>query len=403
MRISSPWVGTALLLVAALDQGQLQAEPTSPVASVIVARPLTKAVAVPTIDGRTHVVYELQIVNPSRYLVAIDSVEVVDAKDGKTLGRQAGPVLSQRLIMGGGESGPALGPAHSAYLLMDVALAPGTLPAALDHRFAITLQARATADDDHHGVPLPAGAAIGPRVSFVAARTEVDPRPAVIIAPPLRGERWLVANGCCAEANPHRMAIIAIDGTPYVPERFAIDFVQLDSTGRLFHGADSDLSSYAYFGAPIYSVADGTVVGAHDGDPEETPGRMPTGKTLATAAGNNVIVDIGGGRFAIYAHFKTGSIRVHVGQRVKQGDVLGLVGNSGNTSNPHLHFHVADRASVLSSVALPYAFTKFTDRGVLSGDLDKFFGGGSGVIEPGATSGAHMNQLPLYDHVVDFQ
>lgn len=388
-----------VLSVAALHPEA--AESAAPVTSVIVVRPLTRAEVVPGIDGSSHLAYELQIVNPSRFLVSIDSVEVLDPRNGRILDRQAGPSLSGMLILGGGESGPAIGPGHSASLLMDVPMHSGDLPVALDHRFAITLQTRAAPDDDHHGAALPAGAGIGPRVTFVAARTEVDPRPAVILAPPLRGDGWLVGNGCCSEANPHRMAIIAIDGSPHVPERFAIDFVQLDSSSRLFHGSADDLSGYAYFGAPVYSVAAGTVVEVHDGDPEEVPGRMPSGMTLDTAAGNHVIVDIGGGRFAVYAHFQTGSIRVRPGQRVGQGSVLGLLGNSGNTSNPHLHFHVADRASVLSSEALPYAFTKFTDHGVVS-DFDTLFSGGPGRIERGTASGPHRNQLPFSDHVVDF-
>ncbi|HEU4941479.1 MAG TPA: M23 family metallopeptidase, partial [Candidatus Eisenbacteria bacterium] len=327
-------------------------------------------------DGRIHVAYELQVVNPSRFLVSIDSLEIMDAGNGRTLSRLAGSALSAMIIIGGGEKGPVFGPSHSGYILLDVALPKEALPSAIDHRFTISLQVREPADDDHHGGPVPSSVGLDSSLTFIGARVEVDRRPPAVIAPPLRGDHWLVANGCCADLNPHRAAVIAIDGSLYVPERFAIDFVQLDRDGKLLAGPVDKLSSYAYFGAPVFSVASGTVAAAHDGEPEEVPGAMPKGKTISTATGNYVIEDIGGGRYAVYAHFKTGSVRVRAGQHVAEGDVLGLVGNTGNTSNPHLHFHISDRVSPLSSVGLPYVFTRFEDQGIVSG-LDEVFEGGS--------------------------
>ena len=115
----------------------------------------------------------------------------------------------------------------------------------------------------------------------------------------------------------------------------------------LISGPIDQLSSYAYFGDEIYSVADGTVVGIEDGLPEQVPGKLPEDATIQMAAGNHVVVDIGEGRFAFYAHMQPGSVRVKVGDRVKTGQVLGLLGNSGNTDTPHLHFHVMDGPSPL--------------------------------------------------------
>ena len=83
---------------------------------------------------------------------------------------------------------------------------------------------------------------------------------------------------------------------------------------------------------------------------------FPTDATIQMAAGNHVVVDIGEGRFAFYAHMQPGSVRVKVGDKVKTGQVLGLLGNSGNTDSPHLHFHVMDGPSPLVSNGLPFAF-----------------------------------------------
>ncbi|HET9939931.1 MAG TPA: M23 family metallopeptidase [Candidatus Eisenbacteria bacterium] len=371
------------------------------VGSILSIRPLGEAEPLPGDDGLTHVAYELHVVNPSRFLVSIDLLEILDAGNGRTLGRLAGSALSAMTIMGGGEKGPVFGPSHSGYIYLDVVLPNEVLPSAIDHRFTISLQVRAAADDDHHGGPVPASVGLDSSLTFTGARVEIDRRPPAVIAPPLRGDHWLVANGCCDAVNPHRAAVIAIDGALYVPERFAIDFVQLDRDGKLLTGPVDKLTSYSYFGAPVFSVASGTVAAAHDGEPEEVPGAMPKGKTISTATGNYVIVDIGSRRYAVYAHFKTGSVRVRAGQHVAEGDVLGLVGNSGNTSNPHLHFHVSDRASPLSSVGLPYVFKRFEDQGIVSG-LDAVIGGGAGTIQRAPQPGPHRNQLPLDNHVVGF-
>src|SRR5690348_12992112 len=95
-------------------------------------------------------------------------------------------------------------------------------------RIRTTRQLRAAPDDDHHGIPLAPQSPIEASATFVGAETTVDPSPAIAISSPLRGSGWLVGNGCCDELNPHRGAVIAINGAHYAPERFAMDVVQLD-------------------------------------------------------------------------------------------------------------------------------------------------------------------------------
>jgi murein DD-endopeptidase MepM/ murein hydrolase activator NlpD len=84
---------------------------------------------------------------------------------------------------------------------------------------------------------------------------------------------------------------------------------------------------------------------------------------LETVGGNHIIMDLGGGRFAFYAHLQPGSLRVKNGDKVRRGQVLGLVGNSGNSTEPHLHFHISDANSPLSSEGLPYVFPSFEVQG----------------------------------------
>ena len=106
---------------------------------------------------------------------------------------------------------------------------------------------------------------------------------------------------------------------------------------------------------------------------------------MCMALGNYVVVDIGEGRFAFYAHMQPGSLRVKPGDKVTTGQVLGLLGNSGNTDAPHLHFHVMDGASPLLSDGLPYAFTSFTGEGRVT-DEQPLFSGGAAPIDLWSTA-----------------
>ena len=85
----------------------------------------------------------------------------------------------------------------------------------------------------------------------------------------------------------------------------------------------------------------------------------PKPVTIRQADGNYVILALGRGRYAFYAHLKPGSLRVERGDRVRAGDVLGLLGNSGSSTGPHLHFHVMNRPSALAADGLPYVFDRF--------------------------------------------
>lgn len=168
------------------------------------------------IDDQIHLACELQVVNHSSVLITVDRVEALNAAGGK-LEELAGDALAKRVLISGGETGKTFGPAHSGYILMDVSLPKSsTLPATIRHRIVTTRQFRAAPDDDHHGVPVPSGGAIEAGAIFIGAETSVDSSPAITIAPPLGGPGWLVANGCRDELNPHRAAIVAINGSLYV-------------------------------------------------------------------------------------------------------------------------------------------------------------------------------------------
>lgn len=143
-------------------------------------------------------------------------------------------------------------------------------------------------------------------------------------------------------------------------QRFAIDFMRLDEQGRAQTGDGTRNHDYPGYGQEVVSVADARVLSVIDGVAENAPGKgRAVSITLATVAGNQVSLDLGGGFTAFYAHLQPGSVRVKVGDRVRRGQLLGLVGNSGNSTGPHLHFHISRGASILGGEGVPFVYREY--------------------------------------------
>ena len=373
---------TALCALAAL------AAPASAVAedqlTAVTASVLATPEAVLADDGRQHLAYELLLSNRASTSVTIRSLEVLAGK--KVVGSLRGKGVAAMMSPFGAAPGSnKLGPGQGGYVLMDVSFpAKAKLPRRIVHRLSISEQK-----------PSPANA-----TTYLAAPTRVVRTPAVVVAPPLRGPGWVVANGCCDAFTAHRGTVLPVNGANHVAERFAIDFVQIGADGRLFNGAHDAFSSYAYFGEPIYSATKGKVVAVVNDIPETPAGGFPKNPTAQTAGGNHVVVDMGSGRYAFYAHLQPGSAMVKVGQRVTVGQVLGRLGNSGNTDAPHLHFHVMDSPSPLASNGVPFRFTGFTVAGTLT-NLGPFEKGAVAAIAP-KPRGPRSKMLPLNNQVIDF-
>jgi hypothetical protein len=335
-------------------------------------------------NGRRELAYELQLINRSQSVVTVRSIEALAG--GKVVQKLAGAALETQMApYGQPQHSVKLKPGQGAYVLMDVSLAQKTkVPAELTHRIALTMQ--------------PKQAAVA--TNYELAPIKVNRREAIVVAPPLRGPGWVVANGCCAEFNAHRGTVLPVNGAAHVAERFAIDFVQIDPMGRLFNGPLDQLTSYPYFGAEVLSATAGKVVGVLDNVPETTPGSFPPAITAEKAGGNHVVVAIGGGRYAFYAHLQPGSVRVKVGQKVKVGQTLGLLGNSGNSDAPHLHFHIMSTPHPLEANGLPYRFSNFTVEGTLTNTVGIQEGE---VAKVEATErGVRHAELPLTNQVIAF-
>jgi murein DD-endopeptidase MepM/ murein hydrolase activator NlpD len=347
-------VGALVTLVFPQSASAQAARWISPPVEMRVPKPPVVAPA----DGRAVLAYELHLTNWFPQPFTIQRVEVVSA-DGRVLLALADSTLARALGRPGmTPANPSdrtrLGGGMRGVIWLWVPVDIQNAPAAVRHR--ATVQEMTGADS-------------GRTHLFESAATPVS-RDIVTIGPPLRGGAWLTANGPSNESG-HRRALIPIGGLPVIAQRFAIDYVRVDTAGRTVNGDRANNANFYAQSAEALAVADGIVVSTKDSIPENIPG--PTSRAvpinLETVGGNFVILDIGSGRYAFYAHLQPGSLRVRTGERVRRGQVLGLVGNSGNSTEPHLHFHIADANSALGSEGIPYVHEAFDVLGRCTGVL----------------------------------
>lgn len=373
-----PAAGLALLLALA-SPASPQAARLPPQLEFRIPKPPTVLSA----DGGRVLVYELHLTNFGGGPVTVRRLDVVTEGDARTLLTLQDTALARSLARPGVAPAPALmtraivggGLRAVAYLWVPIA---GATPVRVRHRAIVT---RTTGGDTV--------------ITDTLDRASVSVSSAVaVVGPPLRGGSWVAANGPDAMAG-HRRALIAAADAPTIAQRFAIDYVKIDTASRTYSGDPARNENYYAEGLEALAVADGVVAVTKDGIPENVPGENSRAVpiTLETVGGNHVILDIGGGRYAFYAHLRPGSLKVKVGDRVKRGQVVGLVGNSGNSTEPHLHFHISDSPSPLGSEGVPYQHDRFE----LLGRCDQTFSRCTvGTAQP------RTREMPMGFQVVQF-
>jgi murein DD-endopeptidase len=291
-------------------------------------------------DGKWHLVYELHVSNLGKWDCELTRIEVLDANGTqKPLASFSGSELDGMVVHPGGDAAQKskIGPAQFAVVYMWATFDTlDAVPASISHRVA----AKIGDYPEAFSVDIPA--------------TPVDRKPVVVISAPLTGEDWVAGNGP-SNASAHRRALIPVNGCAYISQRFAIDWIEAYPDGKTYQGDPADNKNYRAYGHEIHAVADGTVTETKDGIPQNTPGAksLAVPITLETIGGNHVIMNIGNGLYAFYAHMQPGSLRVKVGDKVKAGQVLGLLGNTGNSSEPHLHFDICTASSMLACEGMP--------------------------------------------------
>jgi peptidase M23-like protein len=326
--------------------------------------------------GRTHLFYELHIRNTGTAPVTLRRIEAFDAAgatsesiaavEADQLNGILQPIAGQTPTDSGSDR-RRLAPGVTVIAFMSLALGRGVhVPGKLLHRVATgDFTAEGTAIETHH--------------------TKLR-----VLGPPLAGAAWLAADAPSNdEDNHHRRGILIVNGRPVISRRYAIDWKQIED-GTSFSGDAGDNHSYFAYGKAVLAVAHGRVVTATDDLPDNVPRHngifqpaVPI--TLDTAGGNTVTLAIGDGQFVYYCHLQPGSLRVKVGDRVRRGEVLARVGDSGDAREPHLHLEVTTDSHFVAGEGVPYLINKYRV-----------------ISENDGTTGLRTRELPLNNDIVDF-
>ena len=307
-------------------------------------------------DGKVHLIYELHLTNfdkPARDLT-LTRVEVLgDGQNTIPLARLVGEDLAKQISRpGAGEKlkdkRRIAGGMRAVVFVWVTVDSAAAVPRTLRHRLAFAIEK------------------VSGERTVEGASVEVRRDAPLVLGTPLRGDGWMAANGPSNRAeNEHRRAINTVDGKARIAQRFAIDWIKFGPNGQLWSGSVGKNANWFGYGAEIIAVADAVVASVNASVPENKPDTdsraVPV--TLETIAGDYVILDLSNGRYAMYAHMQPASIRVKAGDKVRRGQVLGLVGNSGNSDGPHLHFQICDADSPLGSEGLPFVFESFEKMG----------------------------------------
>jgi biotin carboxyl carrier protein len=367
----------------------------------------------PGTDGKYHLAFDVQITNAAAVPASLNAVDVVDGQNPvKVLVSFSGNQLVQpscnygdcnrlRLLPAAPAPDLTIEPQASRSLLLDFTLDTlAKFPKAVMLRLHGTGATRPGVKD-----PEPIDTLGNP--FNISAGT---PR---LLSPPLRGSNWVAFNGCCDPGWAHRDAIIPANMKLNNSQRFAIDWLRANDQGNFYTGDKTKNESYVSYLSAVYAVADGTVTSTLDDKEANAPGILPASDpvlakklTVENIDGNHIIMDLGGGVYAMYAHFIKGSLLVKPGDKVKKGQQIAKLGNTGNANAPHLHFQLMNGPSILDADAVPYVLDNFGYQGQVSNasvwDADSYLSGSFFGPDRLSTSQPRDKQLPLLNAIVNF-
>jgi hypothetical protein len=301
-------------------------------------------------DGEINLVYELHLTNFRALDFTLKRMEVYADDDDAPIAGLEETELKNCLFRPGVTSDSAdvcliKGGMRSIVYMWLTVEEEGNFPDTLYHRLYFTLRNSAGEDIERVVDDFP-----------VTVRSD-EP---LVLNSPVLGGHWLLANGP-SNSSDHRRFVTAIDGKVGAGQRFAIDLMKFGEDGKLVHGDASKNENWISYGEQVLATADGIVSAVNDSVPENVPlaPRRAVKMTRENIGGNYIIIDLGNNRFAFYGHLQPGSIRVKVGDRVRRGQVLAALGNTGNSDAPHLHFHIADANDLFAAEGLPFVFESF--------------------------------------------
>jgi murein DD-endopeptidase len=340
-------------------------------------------------EGGIHLIYELHMTNFYRSEITLYRIDVL-GEGGATIKTYEGTRLSECITRPGKplnlEDKLSLEGGSRAVLFIMVTFDNlSDVPDSLSHQVTIRYVRRSGEEVLLQGE---------------GAETLIVRQEPIVIGPPVRSGMWLAGN--CTGDGPvgHRDSLQPWNGKLVVSQRYAIDFMKFGNDNRFAHGDSSINSNWYTYGEELLAVADAIVSDVKDGIIENTPlaDEYAVPRTMEYAVGNYVILEIGPECYAVYAHLKPGGVLVKVGDRVRKGQVIGLVGNSGISDAPHLHFHIINSNSVVGGEGLPFVFETFE----LMGTFDSLDDNLTNPWVQKTESTMRYKEIPLGDVVIKF-
>jgi murein DD-endopeptidase len=380
---------TALLLIVASLTATAQQRPAL-VQTVDIQVP--SAPRSVTIASQRHLAYELHVTNFRPYDVVLNRLEVIDAVRGSRVAEFRDSQLAAKLGRVGarveGADRQIIPAGGRTVVFLWLPLESGVAsPTRLQHKIDLDLM-RPTGR-----VP----------ASVTDGGSTVSGEQPIALNAPVRGGPW-VALYDPMMIGGHRTSIYTLDGRARIPARFAIDWVKLADDASRARGDTASIANWYGYGSEVLAVADSVVAEAVDDMTESaTLSQSEAPMALENASGNYIALDLGSGRFAFYEHLQHGSIAVKRGERVKSGQVIARLGNSGSSSSgPHLHFHIADAHTELAAEGLPYVFRNFEVIGAYE-RIDGFETGERWQPPSPAAAGKRSMELPDANTVILFR
>ena len=310
-------------------------------------------------DGDWQVVYELVINNDGDNTVTINSLEITS--DGSLASQYSTSALAALAL----NQNLQIQPGELTALYLWVEVTGEQKPQQLENLVSVT-----NSDGE---------------ISQYQLSQALDPSSVLQVSSPLEGAGWLTLN--ISNDSHHRRSFMMFDDQPKFAQRYAIDWVMVDNEGNWYSGDEKINENHFAYGTNVLATNDGIVERVINGYPDNTPGE--TADESTPLAGNYILVRTTGDESVLYAHLLVDSIIVKEGDQVTRGQVMAKVGNSGNSTAPHLHFHVVDNVdldspSTLNAVGQPF-------------EIDNF------IVSSGAENlGARISELPVEDSILTF-
>ncbi|MDD1682553.1 MAG: M23 family metallopeptidase [Methanoregula sp.] len=341
-------ISIAVILSSGCTQPAAEEQKAPGTPAVTMTNPVAP-IPLPSTDG-INLAYELELNAPKDMPLVPETIEVIDPATGKIIYTPDAKVWKRTYQ-------PAASPPPTAQERMN-----GTLKLSIP-RISIWFKVSPDAVPDKlvHRLTLNRTAGGLPPVTITGGEVTVrkDLKP-VVIGSPVKGPGWVVMETTLPTTH-HFLMPVTVNNVTTVDQRYAQDWFYIDPvTGNAAQGNATLAKNFLGYGRELLAVADGTIVDIRDGVPDnEIIYKLPP-FAFETGTGNNVIIDIGNDKYACYCHIIPGSIKVRKGDKVKEGDVIGLLGNTGQSDVPHLHFEVVTgKPAIIGGEGYPFVFREY--------------------------------------------